>query len=100
MAPVLPRLEEFRFEGQRNTSTLGYQENYSFPLALKVDTDWRPTVDEAADHIRTLSTSGALFEAVQQHGGALIIRGLPIQSADDYSLIAHAFGFEAHEEVG
>lgn len=100
MAPTLPHLEEFRFEGQRNTSTLGYQDDYNFPLALKVDPNWKPTVAQAADHIRALSTSGALFEAVQQHGGALLVRGLPIQSADDYSLIAHAFGFGAHEEVG
>lgn len=100
MAPVLLHLEEFHFEGQRSTSTLGYQNDHAFPLALNVDTNWRPTVDQAADHIRALSTSGTLFEAVQQHGGALIIRGLPIQSAEDYSLIAHAFGFEAHEEVG
>lgn len=100
MAPVLPHLEEFRFEGQRSMSTLGFQSDYSFPLALKVDSGWKPTVTQAADHIRALSTSGPLFDAVQQHGGALIIRGLPIQSAEDYSLIAHAFGFEAHEEVG
>jgi len=100
MAPVLPHLEEFRFDGQRSTSTLGYQNDHAFPLALKVDADWKPTVDQAVDHIRALSTSGALLEAVQRHGGALTIRGLPIQSAEDYSLIAHAFGFEAHEEVG
>lgn len=100
MAVRLPHLEEFNFEGQRSTSTLGYQNNHAFPLALRVGSDWRPTVDQAADHIRDLGTSGALFGAVQQHGGALMIRGLPIQTADDYSLIAHAFGFEAHEEVG
>ena len=97
---MLSKLEEFSFEGQRSTSTLGHQDNRAFPLALRVDPDWRPTVSQAADHIRALSTSGAIFDAVQQHGGALLIRGLPIQSADDYSLIAHAFGFEAHEEVG
>ncbi|GAB7330063.1 hypothetical protein MBLNU13_g01743t1 [Cladosporium sp. NU13] len=100
MAVILPQLEGFSFEGQRSTSTLGYQNDHEFPLAVKVDAHWKPTVDQAADHIRALSTSGALFEAVQQHGGALLIRGLPIQSADDCSLIAHAFGFEAHEEVG
>ncbi|KAJ4423027.1 hypothetical protein N0V82_002294 [Gnomoniopsis sp. IMI 355080] len=33
-------------------------------------------------------------------GGALLIRGLPIHTADDYSEIAHSFGFVAHEEVG
>lgn len=100
MAVILPQLEEFSFEGQRSTSTLGYQNDHAFPLALKVDANWRPTVEQAAEYIRALSTSGTLFEAIQQHGGALLIRGLPVQSADDYSLIAHAFGFEAHEEIG
>lgn len=30
----------------------------------------------------------------------MLFRGLPIQTPDDYSEIAHAFGFSAHEEVG
>ena len=100
MAALLLRFEAFHFEGQRSTAALGYQNDQAFPLALEVDPKWKPTVDEAADHIRDLTLSGSLLEALQQHGGALLIRGLPIQSADDYSLIAHAFGFEAHEEVG
>lgn len=45
-------------------------------------------MSQAADHIRALVSSGALLQAVQQHGGALLIRGLPIETADDYSLIA------------
>lgn len=100
MATVLPHLEEIQFDGQRSTSTLGYHDSHDFPLAVQVDPDWRPTVEQAANHVRALSASGVLFEAVQKHGGALLIRGLPIQTADDYSIIAHAFGFEAHEEVG
>ncbi|KAM0716524.1 hypothetical protein Q7P37_007969 [Cladosporium fusiforme] len=100
MAPALLHFDEFQFEGQRSTSTSGSPSNHVFPLALQVDPSWKPTVDQAADHIRALSTSGSLLEAVQQHGGALLIRGLPIQTASDYSIIAHAFGFEAHEEIG
>lgn len=100
MVTTLTHFTETSFQGQRRTSALGYQNDHAFPLVLQVDTNWKPTIDQAADHIRNLSTSGALFEAVQKHGGALLIRGLPIQTANDYSIIAHAFGFEAHEEVG
>lgn len=100
MADALAHLKEFQFEGQRSTSDFGYQSGHAFPLALQVDPSWKPTVSQAADHIRTLTSSGILLQAIQQHGGALLIRGLPIETANDYSLIAHAFGFEAHEEVG
>lgn len=43
---------------------------------------------------------GELDRLVKRHGGALIIRGLPIKTPEDYSKVAHAFGFVAHEEVG
>lgn len=100
MGDILEILESFAFEGQQRTATFGYDADHPFPLALQVQPDWKPTVSEAVSHIESLSSSGKLFQLVQQHGGALLIRGLPISDAESYSQIAHAFGFSAHEEVG
>lgn len=100
MALALPHLQEVKIEGQQDTKDLGYPNNDLFPLVLQLDRDWKPTTSEAARHLSSLWHSSNLSQAVQQHGGALLIRGLPIDTAEDYSLIAHAFGFAAHEEVG
>lgn len=52
------------------------------------------------DATRQLATSGELKRLINKHGGALIIRGLPIKTPEDYSEVAHAFGLVAHEEDG
>jgi alpha-ketoglutarate-dependent taurine dioxygenase len=100
MTDSLPHFESFAFEGQQHTSNFGYNEDHVFPLALQTKADWKPSVSGTVAHIESLSKTGALFDLVQKHGGALLIRGLPIDDAENYSLIAHAFGFSAHEEVG
>ncbi|KAH7084110.1 hypothetical protein FB567DRAFT_603798 [Paraphoma chrysanthemicola] len=100
MANSLLYFESFTFEGQQHASDFGYNEDKVFPVALDVKAGWKPTVKEAVAHIEGFSKSGQLFDIVQQHGGALLIRGLPIVDAESYSRIAHAFGFAAHEEVG
>lgn len=50
--------------------------------------------------MKELASSGKLPELEKRHGGAILVRGLPITSPDSYSEIAHAFGFRPHEEVG
>lgn len=98
---VRPRFEPFYFEGQKNIQPFTPLPNaFSFPLALKPAGDWEPTLQESVDAVRQLATSGELKRLSQEHGGALLIRGLPIKTPEDYSDIAHAFGFVAHEEVG
>lgn len=92
--------EEFAFEGQQNTKTLGFGWDASFPLALKAVTPRTATLQEYIEAIKRLAVSGKLPELVKQHGGAVLIRGIPINSPQDYSDVAHAFGFRAHEEVG
>ncbi|KAF2034203.1 Clavaminate synthase-like protein [Setomelanomma holmii] len=82
MGEILPNFEIVTFE------------------ALQAKAGWKPNVSEAVAQIESLSTSGTLFNLVQKHGGALLIRGLPISDAESYSQIAHAFRFLAHEEVG
>ncbi|OAK97015.1 Clavaminate synthase-like protein [Phaeosphaeriaceae sp. SRC1lsM3a] len=100
MGEFQQNLESFAFEGQQQTITFGYPTNHAFPLALQTKGDWKPNVSEAVNYLESLTTSGQLLRLVQQHGGALLIRGLPITDAESYSQIAHAFGFSAHEEVG
>ncbi|KUI72472.1 hypothetical protein VM1G_07564 [Cytospora mali] len=94
------KLEPFSFEGQKDIQAFTSLPSGAFPLALQPEGDWKPTLQESVDAIRQLATSGELKRLSQEHGGALLVRGLPIRSAEDYSEVAHAFGFVAHEEVG
>ncbi|OTA95315.1 hypothetical protein M434DRAFT_29002 [Hypoxylon sp. CO27-5] len=92
--------EAFTFAGQHDTTEFGLDNSALFPLALKPADTWKPTLEESIQSIKNLSESGELFEILRKHGGALLIRGLPIKTPHDYSDVAHAFGFPAHEEVG
>ncbi|KAI0892710.1 Clavaminate synthase-like protein [Annulohypoxylon nitens] len=92
--------EAFTFEGQQDAASLGLDTNDLFPLALKPAGAWNPTLEESIQTIKQLSESGELFDQVKRHGGAVLIHGLPITTPQDYSEVAHAFGFSAHEEVG
>lgn len=100
MANVQSNFHEIPIEGQQNTANFGFAHSQTFPLALQANKGWNPTLEEAISHIKHLSQTGELLNLTQQHGGAILLRGLPITSPDDYSRIAHAFGFAAHEEVG
>lgn len=92
--------EEFTFQGQQSTKTIGFEWDAPFPLALKTVSREKPTLAASIEAFRELSTSGKLLELAKNHGGAILIRGLPIDTPQDYSDLAHAFGFQAHEEVG
>ncbi|ROW09883.1 hypothetical protein VPNG_06279 [Cytospora leucostoma] len=92
--------EPFSFEGQQDVQKFAPLPSAEFPLALRPAGDWKPSLQESVDAIRHLANSGELKRLINKHGGALIIRGLPIKTAEDYSEVAHAFGFVAHEEVG
>ena len=92
--------EDFAFEGQQNNKALGFEWDAPFPLALKAIPTGSPGLSDYIAAIKQLSSSGKLPELVRQHGGAVLIRGIPINSPQDYSDVAHAFGFRAHEEVG
>lgn len=94
------RFEPFTFGGQEDIKAFANLPSAAFPLALRPVSGWKPSLEESAEAIKQLSSSGELRSLVHKHGGALLIRGLPIKTPDDYSIIAHAFGFVAHEEVG
>lgn len=92
--------EPFTFEGQEDVKNFSSLSSAEFPLALRPVNGWNPSLQESVEAIGQLSSSGELKRLIQRHGGALLIRGLPIKTAEDYSKVAHAFGFVAHEEVG
>lgn len=92
--------DAFTIAGQQDTATFGLDTSAPFPLAFKPANNWEPTLEESIKVVREISESGELFEQVKKHGGAVIFRGLPIRSPQDFSDVAHAFGFPAHEEVG
>lgn len=93
--------EEFTFDGQQNTQNLGFGWDAPFPLALQaVPASPDLALTDYIQAVQELAASGKLLELVNQHGGAVLLRGVPIQTPQDYSEVAHAFGFRAHEEVG
>ncbi|PVH95663.1 Clavaminate synthase-like protein [Periconia macrospinosa] len=103
MAEPLPNFHQISFTGQQPTSKFHPDDTKDpkpFPLALSTNPDWTPSVEEATSHLSHLSQSGALQALLHQHGGAILFRGLPISTPEEYSNIAHAFGLLAHEEVG
>ncbi|KAH8661684.1 hypothetical protein BGZ60DRAFT_413717 [Tricladium varicosporioides] len=94
-----PFFTEFIFPGQQNTSLFGFSNSARFPLAFEPQIP-HPTLSDSITAIKALSASGELKLLIQIHGGALLIRGLPITTPQEYSEVAHAFGFKAHEEIG
>jgi hypothetical protein len=100
MTSPLANFDELTFPSQQPTSKFGYPADHPFPLALTTKPDWNPTLEEAISHLSSLSQSGSLLTLLQRHGGAILLRGLPISTPDSYSRLAHAFGFAPHEEVG
>lgn len=99
MAPSIT-FNDFAFEGQQSTAALGFPWDAPFPLALRAESSEPATVQDHVGALKQLAASGKIFELVRKHGGAVLIRGLPIETPQDYSELAHAFGFDAHEEVG
>ena len=98
--PTPVRFEDFAFEGQQSTKALGFEWDAPFPLALKAVSTKNAGLSDYIEAIKQLSSSGKLPKLVRKHGGAVLIRGIPINNPQDYSDVAHAFGFRAHEEVG
>ena len=93
--------QEFSFAGQQSTKTLGFEWDASFPLALQaVSSAEETTLKASIDALKELAQSGEVQQLSKQHGGAILFRGLPIKTPQDYSEVAHAFGFRPHEEVG
>lgn len=88
----------FEISGQQSTTKFGLAWDAQFPYCARISDSL--TIDQIVEAIRSFSQSGELKSLVKLHGGALLLRGLPIATPDDYSRIAHALGFAPHVEVG
>lgn len=97
-SPTQASFEPFSFDGQRDTKDFGLSWSAPFPAAIKVTN--AATIPQAVSLVHTFTHSGQLHELVKRHGGAIVIRGLPLKTASDYSKVAHAFGLQPHVEVG
>ncbi|KXH66029.1 hypothetical protein CSAL01_05825 [Colletotrichum salicis] len=95
---TLPLLEDFDVPGHQSTADFGLPWSASFPLGLKLTK--AIDLSESIDALQNLTRLGALSRLIKEHGGAIVIRGLPIETPHDYSKVAHAFGFRPHIEVG
>ncbi|KAK2033191.1 hypothetical protein LX32DRAFT_660761 [Colletotrichum zoysiae] len=94
-----PLFEPLNVPGQQDTAALGLGLSSPFPLSFKVTA--ASSLSGSIEAIRrSFKQSGDLARLMKQHGGAVLVRGLPIQTPDYYSRVAHAFGFRPHIEVG
>lgn len=70
------------------------------PLALRPSTRNGACDIDLDKVVKTIkSERGNLINQLSRHG-VLLFRGLPIHSAEDFSVFAHAFGFKPHEIIG
>jgi len=72
------------------------------PLALRpsIHEDDSITLDAVVATVKSLQAQDRfLTKKLAQHG-TLLFRGLPINSAQDFSRFAHAFGYSPHEIIG
>lgn len=95
---MVPSFEPFEFKGQSDTKDLGLTWSAPFPLAINVTNT--KTIHQAVSFIRNVTENGQLRGLIKEHGGAILIRGLPLKTPHDYSKVAHAFGLKPHTEVG
>lgn len=95
--------EPISIPNAQSVASLGLESesSASFPAGLQLKPELQLiTVPQAVALITNLRNTGQLSQLLRDHGGAILFRGLPNATPDDYSQIAHAFGFAAHEEVG
>ncbi|GKT49484.1 clavaminate synthase-like protein At3g21360 [Colletotrichum spaethianum] len=95
---TLQLFEPFTVPGQHDTAAFGLPWSSPFPLGLKATKAL--SLSNSIEVIKSFTQSGDLARLIKHHAGAILIRGLPIETPDDYSKVAHAFGFRPHVEVG
>ncbi|KAM0748535.1 Clavaminate synthase-like protein [Meredithblackwellia eburnea MCA 4105] len=84
---------------QRSLPSSIFPSSPLFPSVLAPSQD--VSIDEGLTLIKTAADSGELKAELRRSGGALLIRGLPIHSANDFSRAVFATDLGvAHREVG
>ncbi|KAJ6455817.1 hypothetical protein C8R45DRAFT_845497 [Mycena sanguinolenta] len=90
---MLEGLREIRVKGQKTLpsgavfpfAATGLSDSTTFAEHLALGTRWAET--------------GALQKTLNAHG-AILLRGLPVTSPDEFSQLLHTFGWTPHEDVG
>lgn len=87
--------------GNQRVLSVPHPKDTVIPLALRPSSGNTPSLDAAVSAVESLQRdhNGYLTKKLATHG-ALLFRGLPIHSADDFSRFAHAFGYSPHEIIG
>jgi ophiobolin F synthase len=71
------------------------------PLALRPSNGVEETsLDSAIEGIKSMQAQGGTLTKKLATHGSLLIRGVPIHDALDFSRFVHAFGFKPHELIG
>lgn len=71
------------------------------PLALRLtEESQNPSIDAIVEIINSLQERDGTFTKKLARHGTLLFRGLPIHNAEDFSKLAHAFGYKPHEIIG
>lgn len=87
--------------GNQRVLSVPHPQDTVVPLALRPLPGSPPSLDTAISDVKSLQEAhaGYLTKKLATHG-VLLFRGLPIQSADDFSRFVHAFGYSPHEVIG
>lgn len=71
------------------------------PLALRPSGGLEEmTLESAIAGIKSMQAQGGILTQKLATHGSLVIRGVPIHNASDFSKFVHAFGFKPHELIG
>lgn len=79
------------------TLTAPYPENTTFPLALSPSKD--SSVNELVQAVEQLARTNTLRSLLTLHG-AIYFSNLRLNTAEDFSRFASAFGWAPHEDIG
>jgi hypothetical protein len=77
---------------------LPYPKGTTFPLALKTSRDVS-SLDDIIAEVQNLTASGQVRNFLDQYG-AIYFQDLGLESPEEFSKFAHAFGFIPHEDIG
>ncbi|KAI9167970.1 Clavaminate synthase-like protein [Paramyrothecium foliicola] len=96
MATIPPAFQEVSY-GPAVHLTEPYENPRAFPLSLGPVGN-APLPKLIAD-VQRLSKDGTIRKHLNEHGG-IYFQGLGLQSAEEFSQFAHAFGWTPHEDIG
>ncbi|TDZ22298.1 Clavaminate synthase-like protein [Colletotrichum orbiculare MAFF 240422] len=76
-----------------------YPETTEFPVSLAPAEPGAVNIADLVAEVERISASGKLRDLLDTHGG-IYFQNLGLQSAEEFSCFAHAFGWTPHEDIG